>query len=165
MSRSGGAAVPMRRLVGGGVSAALMLGLMALGGGSAEAAPADERDFGVEVVCVKNNQGGFSRLALLNDDRELLKVYHLRRGCLTFRVGEDLPAGSYIIRHRAPKGRLTGAVTTSGFSGRPGGPQISGISVDGRSPSLKKVKSRPFGLGPNSGGSIVFSTVKNRHRG
>ncbi len=155
----------MRGLVGGGVSAALVAGVMALGGGAAEAAPADEREYGVEVVCVKNNQGGYSRLALLNDDRELLKVYHLRKGCLKFRVGEDLPAGSYIIRHRAPKGRLTGAVVTSGFSGRPGGPQISGISVERRPPSLKKVKSRAFGLGPNSGGSIVFSTVKNPDRG
>lgn len=151
-----------RRAVAGGVSAAVAGGLFLLAAPSPSAQAASTAA-GVQTVCVSGTQGKYARLALLNKKRERLAIYHVRRGCLTFRVGESLPAGEYIIRHRAPRGRLTGSVHTSSGSESPDGTAISGTSLDRNQP-LRKVKARGFEMHPTAFGSISFHSVKNRHR-
>jgi hypothetical protein len=141
---------------------ATMAGAGLVAAAPAQAAPTLEG--GVQRVCVSGTHGKYARLALLDAHRQVLAIYHVRSGCLTFRVGDNLPPGTYRIKHRAPKGRLTGRVDTSGGFVNPDGSAGSATSRDRGPVHLKKVKSATFEIGPTLFGSVSFNSVRNRHQ-
>ncbi len=149
----------MRRVVAGATSVALVGGLTLIATASPSAQAASAYSVGVQKVCVAGTQGKYARLTLLRKNGEVLATYHVRRGCLTFRVGESLPPGQYVIRHHAPRGRLTGRVESSGGFRNPDGGEGSATSRDRRPPVKKKMKSRGFAMDPYQFGSITFRSV------
>ncbi len=149
-----------------GTSGALIAGLLLATNSPVQAVAADPVPLDAHI-CVSNNQGGSSRLAILDEDRHVLQVFRLSKGCRTLRLGVDLPAGHYIIKHRAPKGRLTGRVTSvTATCDENGGCIGGGVSRDRNEPPprLKKLKSARFVLSKYAAGSVFFESVKNRHR-
>jgi hypothetical protein len=153
------------RLAAVGTSGALIAGLL-MANSPARAVEADPDPLDA-YICVSNNQGGSSRLAILDEDRHVLQVFRLNKGCRILRLGVDLPAGHYIVKHRAPSGRLTGRVTAvTATCDENGGCIGGGVSRDRNEPSprLKKVKSARFVLSKYAAGAVFFESVKNRHR-
>jgi hypothetical protein len=144
----------------GGTAAVLIAGALAASG-PAQAEPTSNA--GVQRICVNGTHGKYARLTLLSAGHHVLTVFRLREGCVAFRVGDKLPAGTYRIKHRAPQGRLTGRVSVSGGWESPDGTAGSAISRDKRPPHLKKVKSATFEMGPTLFGVISFDSVKNRN--
>ena len=146
-------------IAGGTIAGTTTVGLVAAA--PVQAAPA--LGAGVQTVCVSGTHGRYARLTLLDANRHRLAVFHVRKGCLTFRADKDLPSGIYRIKHRAPNGHLTGHVMRSGGFVNPDGSAGSAASRDRNPPHLRKVKSAEIELGPTFFGTLNFSSVKKRH--
>jgi hypothetical protein len=148
------------------VVAALLAGFdtPALAAADARAASVTE-DLGKAQICVSGTHGRFARLALLDRDRHVVTVFHLRKGCRTFRLGADLSAGTYVVKHRAPRGRLT-RETYSDYlwCDENGGCLISAVSRDRNyvPPPAKKVKAVKFTVDEHSAVTVGFRSVKAR---
>ena len=126
------------------------------------AAAVDSR-YGTYNVCASGNGRSYARLALLDDQHERLAILHLRRRCLTFRLGE-LPAGDYVIRYRAPKGRLAGVIGSSSISHNPDGTALGAANRDRRLRNPRKITIVRFTLDPNASTAVYLRTVAKHDR-
>jgi hypothetical protein len=124
-----------------------------------------QEELGKAHLCVSGTHGKFARLAVLDRHHHVVKVFHLRKGCRTFRLGVDLKKGTYTVKHRAPKGRLTREVTRDYlWCDANGGCLIGAATRDPHyvPPPAKKVKAIKFRVNRQSAVTVEFHSVKNR---